>query len=517
MGDGAEWADPLITSEKSVQVRRRVIVAIAIVVLGLVARLPAIVDDDSAFHPTRQFRSALITDRIYVGLGGVASYPGRDNETGAMSEPILEPPIMEILSASVWRISGGKNLWVAKLIAAVAYLAGALFLSRELARWCGDIPALVGLGLSVSLPYGLPATASFQPDPPMVGLFLISVAFVLRWVGQERVRYLYLAAVLAGLASLVKPSPALMITGALVALWVAAPGTRSKVRPAQLVAAIGLLWVPAALWAGIGTLFGSLSGQASSSIIPQLLWTGSFWRAWFQMIDRVVGIVFLIVGIAVIAVVLRGALQCLFIGLLVGYVAFGLIFSYRTSTHDYYSLPLIPVLAFAVGAACAPLAGWLGSRFSPRLVVALPVVALLPLLAVPKWQPAGGPDRVREAPVLGNATGHSSSVLFLASDYGKGAAFFGGMSGRSFPSAADRSVASLEGKPLPPDRVLLKQECRSGYRWFLAERSYLGAHPELRTLLDGFPVTATTDHFELFDLEHCERLLTANEPPTGAN
>ncbi|MBK9600225.1 MAG: hypothetical protein IPO36_00010 [Anaerolineales bacterium] len=43
-----------------------------------------------------------------------------------------------------------------------------------------------------------------------------------------------------------------------------------------------------------------------------------------------------------------------FLGLWAGYALFGIYFNYHISSHDYYSLPLIPIVALSL----APLAEW---------------------------------------------------------------------------------------------------------------------------------------------------------------
>jgi hypothetical protein len=48
------------------------------------------------------------------------------------------------------------------------------------------------------------------------------------------------------------------------------------------------------------------------------------------------------------------------LGLWAGYAVFGIYFNYHISTHDYYSLPLIPIVALSI----APLADFLFAKLA---------------------------------------------------------------------------------------------------------------------------------------------------------
>ena len=75
----------------------------------------------------------------------------------------------------------------------------------------------------------------------------------------------------------------------------------------------------------------------------------------------------------------------LLLGLWIGYIVFGFTFSYHFSTHDYYHLPLIPIVAISL----APGLRLLFERFferNPGLFPRLLLVAMVLVgLAVPSW------------------------------------------------------------------------------------------------------------------------------------
>ena len=57
------------------------------------------------------------------------------------------------------------------------------------------------------------------------------------------------------------------------------------------------------------------------------------------------------IGAALLGALLlsKGLARALLIGLLSGYIVFGLVFTYHIQTHSYYSLQLVPIVALAIG------------------------------------------------------------------------------------------------------------------------------------------------------------------------
>src|SRR6478609_7656367 len=88
---------------------------IVIFALGLGIRFFDLTDLPLDFAPTRQLFSALKARSMYYAmLPASANVPTWQREMAAkQSTPVIEPPIIEILTALSYRVFG-ENLWIAR-------------------------------------------------------------------------------------------------------------------------------------------------------------------------------------------------------------------------------------------------------------------------------------------------------------------------------------------------------------------------------------------------------------------
>src|SRR3972149_3273689 len=125
------------------------------------------------------------------------------------------------------------------------------------------------------------------------------------------------------------------------------------------------------------------------------------------------------------------------LGLWAGYLIYGLIFNYQISTHDYYHMPLVPIVALSL----APLSEWFiqqlmairGVRRSmPRVLLSI----LLMVLVVTAWR---AHERLHQidyrtevAPYknIGEKIGRKFKVVALTEDYGYRLAYWGWLNAR---------------------------------------------------------------------------------------
>jgi hypothetical protein len=194
--------------------------------------------------------------------------------------------------------------------------------------------------------------------------------------------------------------------------------------------------------------------------MSDLLFRGSFWKQWVFQIQVVVGYVALL-GALFGALLLRSGLhRALMLGLWGGYFLFGLVFTRHISTHDYYSLQLIPVVALSlspIGALVASALTRVDLRYYER---ATPMVLLLLAMLFSAYEhreelllikeqfekdsyvakdywgltvATDYEDLVNSYTEIGEAVGHSSSTLFLVPDEGFPLIYYGRVSGAWFP------------------------------------------------------------------------------------
>src|SRR5215216_2272 len=97
--------------------------------LALGLRLYSIDQPPLDFHPTRQYRSALIARGYYFEALNTAPAWKKDlANLNKQQQGILEPPIMEVVTSFAYRILGGEYLWVPRLLSTLFWLNGGIFL-----------------------------------------------------------------------------------------------------------------------------------------------------------------------------------------------------------------------------------------------------------------------------------------------------------------------------------------------------------------------------------------------------
>lgn len=502
--------------------------ALAFLILGgLSIRLPHLADPPLEFHPTRQYRAALIA-RGYVAdqLPDLSEAERRAISATGTQSPI-EPPIFELAAALAYRVTGREALWMPRLMGVIAWLLGALGVwvvvrlssgklspspaDPEPLRRAGSpapgprspvpIAALSAVALYMFLPYTVPASQAFQPDAPMTALIAMALAAsVWRWQTGTR-RATVVSVVLTAAAIFVKPMAAFFILPVDFAL--ALVGARdsglitqnselithnSRLLPRVALAALraSLAVIPAAAW----YIYVALVAPSvlDERFFPQLLARPAFWTDWFLMLDRVVTwpvLVLAVVGVIVAARPLRWALAASW----AGYAAFGMLFTHHIHTHDYYSLPVVVLVAWSIGAGMGRLvetkAADTGGFLPVRTTVALGVVALAMLFA---WRNPPYPHDPRSRLTaanyerIGRVVNHSTNALALDGNYALALNYHGRMAASNLPLSIDTAVASLAGRTVSPS---VNHVLSGGADYFVATvQAELDGQPDLRALLN---------------------------------
>ena len=92
---------------------------------------------------------------------------------------------------------------------------------------------------------------------------------------------------------------------------------------------------------------GFLGQQFGGRFIPALFLSPSYYLGWIGMLNIVVGAIALTLGLLGLFF-LDNEKRRFLLGLWAGYALFGIYFNYHISSHDYYSLPLIPIVALSL-------------------------------------------------------------------------------------------------------------------------------------------------------------------------
>ncbi|NJN43488.1 MAG: phospholipid carrier-dependent glycosyltransferase [Anaerolineae bacterium] len=344
------------------------------VALGI--RLYDLTDPPFDFHATRQFRSAVIARGIfYAGLDHVDPQL-RDRAIAQWeSEQQLEPSLLEWLTALTYHLPGGEALWKARLLSSLFWVFGGVAIFALVNEMTTFTAALVSSMVYLFLPFGVIASRSFQPDPMMVMFTVVAVWQIYRWHRTRAWRNAIWAGAFAGVAILSKAVALFPIGGAAIALVLFDRDWKSVLRDIQ-VWAIGLLALsPGAVYYVYGIFIaGFLQGQAKQSFLPSLWLDPNYYLRWAKLGVEVVGVSTLILVLVGIFFWKRKTERVFLLGLWVGYGTYGLAFPYHIMTHDYYQLPLIPIVAISISPVIDLAARWLAatrSRLVPIAIAAL--------------------------------------------------------------------------------------------------------------------------------------------------
>lgn len=415
------------------------------------------------FVISRQYRSALIARAYY--LNSVESIPQWRKQVANINkqiEGIMEPPLMELVASSAYRILGGEHLWIPRLLSSIFWLIGSAFLYLLAKEVVNMDAAVFSTAFYLLLPFGISASRSFQPDPLMVTMMLFSIFTIFRYHNQPSIRGFAIAASISALAFFIKPFSLFPILGTFVLLSICRLGIWKSVSSWDLLIFV-VLTPLATIFFYAYSIFveGHLQGQIRGSFIPELLFNPFFYTGWLNQIKSVVGYTaFIGAGLGVL--MFRGGLpKALLVGQWVGYFLFGLTFTWQIHTHHYYHLQLIPIVALSLGPIVALIMNRLNQvcKRWPLRVVVLCILGVAVLLSIRETRERlnrGDQEYVKMAEEIGEEVKHSTKTVLLDSCLGYPLRYHGEFAGVFWPISAD--FRTYENEELRGQRELSAEE-----------------------------------------------------------
>jgi len=478
--------------------------------LGLAIRLYDITDLPLDFHPTRQLFSALKARGMYYQ--NLPDLPEWQRDMAILqwkTKSSIEPPILEMLTVATYRLTG-ENLWVARVYSSLFWLVGGVFLfllAKELTSKSG---ALATLAIYLFLPYGIFASRSFQPDPLMVMMIIAFWWLIFRWSKENGWKWAVLAGLVGGFAILVKLVAAFFVVGGALGALLGRYRVRELARKPQVWGVIGLGILPGAAYVLHGVfIVGTLTQQFSGRFIPGLLISPAFYLNWAGMIDNVVGHLLLVLGVLGALFFEKKSQRIFIFALWLAYLAYGFFFDYHISSHDYYSLILIPIVALSV----APLADKLLVSLVDltRVARSLRIIAVMGiayLFTMTLWDVRSEMKAVDYRPEVemwmgvGEKFDHrGGNIIALTDDYGLRMNYWGWMGAKLWPTYANQQYSVLRsGK----EEISLDFEKQlDGREFFLVTKlDELDLQPRLKEKLFSYQIYAEGEGFLIFDLRY---------------
>ncbi|MBN8579300.1 MAG: glycosyltransferase family 39 protein [Anaerolineae bacterium] len=454
----------------------RIFALIVIFTLGIAIRLYDMTDLPLEFHSTRQLLSLLKARGMYYENNSNFS---PEERTFAVQQwnlrASVEPEFFERIVAWTYQFTG-EQVWVARLYSSTFWIIGGVFLYLLARRLTSEDGAISATAVYLLLPYAIIASRSFQPDPLMTMLIIMFLWAVWEWSSavtaksakdakknQENLSdlgelrdskrswlFVILAGLFGGLAIFIKFPAAFFVVGGGLGAVLAHRSIKEALKDPQLylMAFLGIL--PGASYLIYGIFVQDFLGQQfGGRFIPNLFLSPSYYVGWLNMLNLVIG------GFTLMLALLGlfffdDKKRRLLLGLWAGYALFGFYFNFHIHTHDYYSLPLIPIVALSI----APLAEFLFAKLAQLtltkfLSVSSFLFLLLGLIAS-TWNVRNQLNTVDYRPQaimwakIGSIT-DGYNLAGLTQDYGARLAYWGWQNSTSWPTSGDLRYAEERG------------------------------------------------------------------------
>jgi hypothetical protein len=474
-------------------------------------RLFGIADTPLDFHPTKQYRSAITTRAFYFqNEPTVEEWRRQVAEDSLLRIGIIVPTPQELVIARLYSMTGGERVWYGRLFSSLCWLLGGVFLFRLARRIASFEASLLGVAFYLLLPFAVLASQSFQPDAPMVGALVASLLLVVRYHERPGTARFVLAAASSALAVFLKPISIFFVFPAFVGAALGLGGGRGRLRAVEMIGFLVVSFAPSLafyLYRIVGP--GFADWQRETSFVPSFMLEFRFWDGWLKRVRLAIGFTYFIGGLVGALVARQGMGRSLLLSLWVGYAAMCLSCTYKISTHDYYHLPLVPVIALSLTQLVEAIHARLdqGSRaWLWRVAVGLTVSIGLLLAAGTSVQarrrvPDFSPD-IALAKRVGTVVNHSTATIFLAPYYGRPMMYYGELSGEPWPYWYDVRDEALWNPSVPSAEERLAQMAgRTRAEYFVVlDLEELARQSDLARCLETYPVISRDDDLLVYDL-----------------
>lgn len=483
------------------------VLLVCIFSLGLLIRFYDLFDYPLDFHSPRQLHSAIIARGMYYqDLDEAQEWQREMAVRQWKSKPHIEPQLLEKAAAITYKYIGAEKLWVARIYSILFWVIGGVGLFSLAKGLFGISGAFISLIYYLILPFGAIASRSFQPDPLMVSLIIFTYLAMVRWHRKRTWGNVILAGILGGAAIFVKSVAVFFVGGAWVGIVLSAIGLRAALRSRKIWAIAGLTVLPYICYHIYGFyISGLLKSEFSLRFFPQL-WRDPVWYLrWNGELSSVVGFEWFLLALLGTFTLKKAAHRGMFIGFWIGYFIYGLTLPYHIYTHDYYQLPLIPLVALGLG-GCANVL-FRNLRGSKKLVYPFIAGVILFAVILKAWDvrvTLKAMDYQGEVAFwqnLGDEIGRDVEVIGLTHDSGDRLAYFGWVDSAIWMGSGDFNVRELAGQEFDMQN-LFEEEIVDKDLFVVTLFHELEKQPALQLMLSNYKIYKETDDYLIYDLNH---------------
>jgi hypothetical protein len=485
----------------------RIFALLAIFILGIGIRLYDLTDLPLDFHSTRQLLSALKARGMYY-----ATLTNAEVDTEIRTFAIqqwnfrasVEPEFFEQVVAFTYRFTG-EQVWIARIYSSIFWMIGAIFLFLLAKKLTNIDGAIASTAFYIFLPYAIIASRSFQPDPLMTMLVIIFLWAAVEWPEKQTYQYAIIAGLFGGFAIFIKFVAAFFVISGGLGVVTSYKSIKEAIKNPQLYVMSILGIIPGAAYLIYGIFFTDyLSDQFSGRFISTLFLSPSYYVGWLNMLNLVIG--GFVLMIALLGLFFYDDKNRRFIlTLWLGYLTFGFYFNFHISTHDYYSLPLIPIVALSI----APLASSIFSKLSEitntKFLQTSAFCFLLFGLLATTWNTRNilnatnyRPEVRMWAEIAQITKGYN--VAGLTQDYGARMAYWGWKHITALPSYGDVLYSIERGSKANFEEKFSNMIAKKDLL-IITDFNDLNRQPFLKEQLKKYPIYAEGDGYVIYDLQ----------------
>jgi hypothetical protein len=389
----------------------------------------------------REYTSAIFARHFYFDENETVE-PWRSEIATITKErqPVVEPPLTEFLVSLFYRVTGREELWYARILTSTFWLVGGIFLFKTARLLLSVDASVVATTYYLFVPSGILTSRSFQPDSLMMMMYLASLFCIVRYFFRPSLNLLLIAAVVSGTTLLVRPLVLFAIFGAFIALSIYFNRSWKRVINRSFIIFSTITFFFILFYYGYGILIADfLRWKVDDSFRPFLLLRSVFWHDWFQLGVSQIGYTALIAALLGFPLLNKKPVQALSLGLAVGYIIFGVVFTFHIHTHGYYHIQLIPLLAFCAAPLVVEIVHTLrgASRYwwMPASA-ALVVIMYFGYRQVNEGLHQAVFENIASAQEIGELVHHNEKTVFVAYHYGLPLEYYGQLSGAFWPKSS---------------------------------------------------------------------------------
>lgn len=476
----------------------------------------------------------------YLNNEQVENWQRKLAETEYKKLRFKEPPLFEYIVAKTYLLTDGEQIWVPRLFSTLFWLLGGVLLYRLLIHFIAPGAAILSLAYYLFLPFGFFISRSFQAESMMIMFFIASILTIYRYFEKPSTRRLILAAFVSSVAIVIKFIPLFSISTAFIFLSFSKNNKNKLLFIKESFVFLLIAVLPSLVYYSyISMNAGPLRSAANSIFLPHLLISSFFWKGWLHIFGITIGLIAVAWSIAGIIMLKNKIAKTLLAGLWIGYLVYGLIFSYTSATHDYYQVTTVPIAALSIAPVCQYIIKAF-TKLSQKWQLLLAFIAIIiPLLTLNylkdnkhdqffeinenlknklefvcdivginphklKKINRDYNDEIEMFRHIGNTINHSTNTIILDKNYAHPVMYFGEIIGKNWPSTGQlnylKNIAEIETPSVQTrfDNILKKA---SPEYFIVTDVESFKSQSELKHLLDtNYDILDKTEDFVIYDL-----------------